>query len=552
MKKIFTLFTAACLYFGQTANSQVVLNELYTDPGNGKSEFFELYNPSASAIPASLDNYTLLCFFDISGQLGFYVMDLPNLTVTAKGYFVGSAALPFNYQGITNSTASDFSWNSAAFVTNNGYVRKWGLGTANLSDGNSYYDQGTIPANFNDFLFRRVSSGASYSVFLYRNGVLVNTFLGGVGASATMLNDIVNLPPLYIDMTGSSPDFTINFSGYGSLPIESTAANAGSDNGYIRVADGACASWVKSSSQINHTPKVTNGSLGSSNGTVSVSNAINRGTAATGSTVNYDIVGAPSTAFPIEMQIYVDNGSIVGQLDATDTYVESNTENNISQGPFYTTFFPYNASILIVVKTNAGCLDQVLFIPNSIVLSVNYIVSFEGNQVNNMTRLNWKVETNELADHFDVQKSTNGRDFTSTGIVIASGKAGSDTYSYIDAEPAAPGKIIYRLRVFQKSGKSYYSNLLLLQNKEDIKKPLAIINNPVNDRLTLSFQAGGSGQMEVKIIDMMGRLMLQEKTNIGKGTTLLSFPTNSNYKSGVYVVDLFDGTKHYTDKFVKQ
>jgi len=286
--------------------------------------------------------------------------------------------------------------------------------------------------------------------------------------------------------------------------------------------------------------------------TVSVSNAISRGTAATGSTVNYDIVGAPSTAFPIEMQIYVDNGSVVGQLDATDTYVESNTENNISQGPFYTTFFPYNASILIVVKTNAGCLDKVLFIPNSIVLSVNYVISFQGNQVNNINRLNWRVETNELADRFEVQRSINGTDFTSAGIVTATGKAGSDTYSFTDPEPAAPGNIIYRLRVSNKGGKNYYSNMLLLQNKEDIKKQLTIINNPVNDQLTLSFQAGSSGLMEVKIIDMMGRLMLQEKTNIGKGTTLLSFPVQSNYKSGVYVVDLFDGMKHYTEKFVKQ
>ena len=354
-------------------------------------------------------------------------------------------------------------------------------------------------------------------------------------------------------MSGSSPDFTINFSGYGSLPIENTSANAGSDNGYIREADGACASWVKSSSQINHTPKLTNGSLGSSYGTVSVSNAINRGTAATGSTVNYDVVGAPSAAFPISMQIYVDNGTVVGQLDATDTFVEENTENNVAQGPFYTTFFPYNASILIVVKTSYGCLDQILFVPNSIVLSIiNYVISFGGNQVNNITRLNWRVETNELADHFDVQRSTNGIDFTSAGTVSASGKAGSETYSFTDPEPVAPGKIIYRLRVSNKGGKSYYSNLLLLQNKEDIKKPFAIINNPVNDRLTLSYQASNNGQMEVKIIDMMGRLMLQEKTNVSKGTTLLSFPVQSNYKSGVYVVDLFDGTNHYTDKFVKQ
>src|SRR5687768_4903497 len=236
MKKISTLLISSLLFL-QSMNAQVVLNELYTDPGAGKHEFFELYNPSASATPVSLDNYTLMCFFDISGQKGWYVMDLPNLTVAPKGYFVGSAALPFNYQGVVNSTASDFSWNSASFFANNGYVRKWIPATLNLSDGNAYYDQSALPANFNDFLFRRTAIGASYSVFLYANGVLVNSFIGGTGGSSTIINDITNMPQLYIDMTAASPDFTINFSGYGTLPVESTTQNAGSDNGYIREAE---------------------------------------------------------------------------------------------------------------------------------------------------------------------------------------------------------------------------------------------------------------------------------------------------------------------------
>ena len=549
MKKIFTLFTAICLYFSQTANTQVVLNELYTDPGAGKSEFFELYNSSSSATPVSLDNYTMLCFFDISGTLGWYVMDLPNLTVTAKGYFVGSAALPFNYQGVNNSAASDFNWNSAVFLASNGYIRKWVQGTANLSDGNLYYDQASLPANFNDFLFRRTASGASYSVFLYKNGVLVNTFLGGTGAAA-VITDIINMPSLYVDMTAASPDFTINFSGYGSLPVENTSANAGSDNGYIRVADGACASWVKSSAQVNHTPKISNGPLGGSGASVSVSNAISRGTAATGSTVNYDVVGAPSSAFPITLQIYVDNGSVIGQLDATDTYVDENTENNISQGPFNTTFFPYNASILIVVKTNAGCLDQVLFIPNSIVLSAG-LISFEGKLADNYIRLNWRTEANERADRFEVQWSFNGTDFTRAGIVTATGKTGSEIYSYTASAPAS-GKIIYRLIIFNKSGKVDYSNTLVFQSKEAIKRLLTIISNPVNDKLTISFQANVSQTMEVKIADMSGRLILQKKVTISKGTNQLSFPIHSGYNSGVYIVDLFDGISHYSEKFIKQ
>lgn len=551
MKKIFTLFIVAFVIVTGKGKAQVVLNELYTDPGAGKSEFFELYNSSASATPASMDNYTLMCFFDISGTLGWYVMDLPNLTVSAKGYFVGSAALPFNYQGITNSNASDFSWNSASFVANNGYVRKWVPGTADLSDGNLYYDQASLPANFNDFLFRRTNLGASYSVFLYHNGLLVNTFIGGTGGSSTIINDIINMPQLYIDMTGTSPDFTINFSGYGSLPVESTTANAGSDNGYIRVADGACAQWVKSSNQINHTPKATNGGLPSgSSGSISVSSAISRGTPATGSTVNYDIVGGPSSAFPVEMQIYLDNGTVIGQLDASDTYVESNTENNISQGPFNTHFFPYDASILIVVKTNAGCLDRILFIPNSILLSVN-LVSFQGNQNRNDITLNWVVDKNETADRFEVEKSTDGKDFTTAGSVFSSEKAGQENYIFSEKTPIT-GKIIYRLKIFDKNGKSGYSKILVFESSSFTNNPFKIINNPVQDRLTVSFQSDSNQPAYLKVIDMTGRVVQQQTISINKGSNIISFSLSSTFNKGIYIVDLFDGTKHYTSKFVKQ
>ena len=547
MKKFFTLLTSACLYFGQTANSQI-LNELYTDPGAGNHEFFELFNTNPTLL--SVNNLTLVTFFDISGQKGFYVMDLPNMSIASRGYFVGSAALPFNFQGKTNSTLSDFDWNSAAFFANQGYLKKWVQGGLNLLDGNLNYDEAALPANFNDFFYRRVGSGFSYSVFLYNNGQLINTFIGGSGGSTTLSSVIVNMPSLFVNMTGASPDFTINFSGYGSLPLENVIQDAGSDNGYIRTMDGACGTWDKSSSTKQHTPKTTNGTLTGTTGTISVASAISRGTPATGSTVNYDVVGASSSLFPIEMQVYTDMGSVTGQLDGTDPYIASNTETVITDGPFYTNFFPYSAHILIAVKTNAGCLDKIIFIPNSIVLSTS-LVSFEGNLTNNDIRLNWRMEANENADRFEVQWSTNGTDFTRSGIVSATGKTGSETYSYITSAPVS-GKIIYRLIIFNKSGKVDYSNTLVFQNKEDIKRPLTIINNPVNDKLTLSFQANASQVIEVKITDMSGRLILREKANMNKGTNLLSFPVHSGYQSGVYIVALFDGTKNYTDKFVKQ
>ncbi len=550
MKQIFTLLTGSLLLFCGPGKTQIILNELYTDPGAGKHEFFELYNSGASSSPVSVDNYTLVTFFEISGQKGFYVMDLPNLSVGSRGFFVGSAALPFNYQGVTGSTASDFSWNSAAFIANNGYVKMWAPGTANLSDGNLYYDEGSLPANFNDFFYRRTATGASYSIFLYNNGVLINTFIGGSGGNATILNDIVNMPQLYVDMTAASPDFTINFAGYGSLPLENCTQNAGSDNGYIRQADGACGQWVKSSSQFQHTPKASNGTLSGTSGSVSVAAAIARGTLATGSVVNYNVVAGPSSAFPVEMQIYLDNGTVMGKLDAADTYVESNTETIISQGPFYTHFYPYNASILIVVKTSAGCLDKIIYIPNSTVLSVN-LISFQGNQDYNKIMLNWSVDQNETADRFELEKSFDGRNFTTAAIVFSTENSGVENYSFKETAPVA-GKIIYRLKIFDKNQKAGYSNNLVFQENSVLNSALKIINNPVNDKLVLSFQNNSCQVINIKLVDANGRLVQEQKINGYKGCNIINLTLNSVFKSGIYIVDLFDGINHYSSKFVKQ
>src|SRR6266498_337142 len=143
MKKI--LFLITFIFIVLVSRTQVVFNEIYTDPASGHNEYFELYNTSTSASPLSLDDYTIVTFYEISGKQGFYVMDLPNLSISPKGYFVGASDLPFDYQSVNNSTAADFSWNSSAFTSNNGYLKQW------EKQANGTYAQISLPSNFNDF-----------------------------------------------------------------------------------------------------------------------------------------------------------------------------------------------------------------------------------------------------------------------------------------------------------------------------------------------------------------------------------------------------------------
>src|SRR5215210_4585443 len=101
MKPLIAFLTVALSLLSFEVRCQVVFNEFYGDPGNGKNEFFELFNTSPYA--ESLDDFTVVTYFEEGTKKGFYVMDLPDLSIGAKGYFVAASAKPFSYQGVSNS-----------------------------------------------------------------------------------------------------------------------------------------------------------------------------------------------------------------------------------------------------------------------------------------------------------------------------------------------------------------------------------------------------------------------------------------------------------------
>ena len=242
-----------CIISSLQINAQVILNEVYSEPGVGKQEFFELYNINTSNTPSSLDGYTVVSYFEEGSKKGFYVLDLPNLFVASKGYFVGASAIPFNYQGTANSTAANFSWNDPNLPLNYGYMRKWVSNGGTASDGNNNYDLETLPVDFNDFFSRRSGSGATYNAFVYKNGNMVNSFFGGTGGNATMPDFITDMPMFKLEVVTASNTHThvLNFGSLKNKPIESieyVTQDIGSDNGYIKTRDGFCGTWTKSSS----------------------------------------------------------------------------------------------------------------------------------------------------------------------------------------------------------------------------------------------------------------------------------------------------------------
>jgi hypothetical protein len=548
MKQLFTIVTAVVGFI--SASAQAILNEVYTIPGNSRNEFFEFYNNSIT--PTSMDNYTIVTYFEEGSTKGFYVLDLPDLMVAAQGYFVGSSAVPFNYQGVNNSTSSQFSWNDLAFLAaHNGYLEKWVQGTSvpAATDGNANYDLATIPANFNDFFNKVGGTGATYNVFVYNNGQLQSVFLGGTGGNTFLPAYITTLPSLNVDMSGSSPDFTINFPGYGGIHPEYVTQDVGTDNGYIRTADGYCGVWVKSDNGISHSPDATNGNTGTDPAIISVMSAIVRGNAVTGSVVNYDIVSAPVSSFPVTLHVYVDNGTVPGQLDPGDTFIENKVENLLSDGPFTTTFQPYTANIIIQTTTSAGCINKLMAIPNVGVLPIK-LVSFQGAKSLQGNLLNWQVEENEEGQAFEIERSTDGSSFSKISFVKTTLKNGTESYSFTDANP--PAVAHYRLKIIDKTNKGSYSNTVKVENNRQGSSPIVLFQNPVESYLHFSYSASARAMATVAVYNQSGRKVYSQQIALNQGKNDIAIAADGRFYTGAYIVEVSSRLENCRAKFIKR
>lgn len=554
MSRISTLLLGAIWLLCAPAQAQVVLNEIYGDPNAGKHEFFELFNTSTDNASQSMDAYTLVAYFE-DPRAGFYVLDLPDLTVGPRGFFVGASSIPFNYQGVTASTNADFSWNDPALAAKNGYLQKWVLGSANASDGNTAYDLEPVGANFNNLFYVRSAQSASYSVFVFKNGILVNALLGGAGGGKTIPGFLTSMPALQITNRCAQPTtFTFNPQALKPSQIEYITEDAGADNGYIRTRDGLCGSWKKSSTQINHTPKMSSGLQTSVTGGLTIMASVVRGaTAADPARVFYNVTDGPADLFPVELQVYTDNGSVKNELDANDVFLTSNTETVVTNGPFNTTFTPATADILIVAKSVSGCWDQVILVkdiyPAPITLPVR-LLAFQGNVQNNSALLQWTVAENETGNFFEVERSTDGTNFTKAAVVFNSEKRGSETYYY--KEPLTQPGTYYRLRILNKDGSGRYSSILLLRSGQQPAASLRLMQNPVGSTLSLTYQAAAGSTATISIYNAMGVKTRTATARFQQGENTYSLPLGSTLSPGTYLVEVISNGGKHTQKFIKQ
>jgi hypothetical protein len=159
-------------------------------------------------------------------------------------------------------------------------------------------------------------------------------------------------------------------------------------------------------------------------------------------------------------------------------------------------------------------------------------------------RIDWNTLTEDLGDRFEVEKSTNGRNFTLISKLPAKGTASA--YTIYDEQPA-DGRNHYRLKTYDRSAGFKTSKIVSVYVLKNKVFAIEAFPNPVKDRLNISIHGSIAGRGNITVVNMLGRTVL----NMNITTNQLTLDLG-NQPAGTYFVKYTDSNKSEVIKISKQ
>jgi hypothetical protein len=198
--------------------------------------------------------------------------------------------------------------------------------------------------------------------------------------------------------------------------------------------------------------------------------------------------------------------------------------------------------------TEFGCFNLSTQIPLPVKL-----LSFTGSYRNNVTTLNWETVNEQLFDRFEVERSSNGADFTTIGIkpAAASNYSAKQGYQFLDDLSAANGSVFYyRLKMIDTDGKYKHSSVIMIRKEGKTLNGIAVNPSPVvNGIATVRFSSSAKATVDFRVVDMQGRVVLQQQNKVYEGNNSISLNNLSRLQPGVYTLQMVNGAETEVVKF---
>lgn len=180
------------------------------------------------------------------------------------------------------------------------------------------------------------------------------------------------------------------------------------------------------------------------------------------------------------------------------------------------------------------------------------ILSFTGSYRNQYAILNWETEGEQNFNYFEIQRSSNGNNYITINTKPSTGNISSrQNYQLTDDLSNVNGIVFtYRLKMVDRDGQFKYSNVIMIRKEANNIKGIVINPNPViNGIATIRFTATTGGNFDFRILDVSGKIVLQQQNKVAEGNNSISFNGLDRLLAGVYVLQMSNGNELQSVKF---
>lgn len=181
------------------------------------------------------------------------------------------------------------------------------------------------------------------------------------------------------------------------------------------------------------------------------------------------------------------------------------------------------------------------------------LISFSGAKEGAVNRLSWSTSAEINNKGFELERSADGRNFSSIGFITSKATDGNSNFSlnydFTDEKPFAAVNY-YRLKQTDKDGKVAYSSIVILKGDKNSLQVSAVYPNPAKDQLNLSVMSPVNGKATITVSDATGKVVIQLSKTLITGDNNLNINVGA-LPTGLYYIRLIAGTASKTTQFIK-
>ncbi len=181
-------------------------------------------------------------------------------------------------------------------------------------------------------------------------------------------------------------------------------------------------------------------------------------------------------------------------------------------------------------------------------IAIQYFNAAKGNGYNT---LNWKAACSSDKAVFEIERSTDGRNFTTINTVTATQAECAQSVSYVD-NTILTGVVFYRIKTVDVDGKAAYSVIIKLGGQQSDIKLAGVLPNPVMNTAQLNIVTAKKDYVNLSIVSMEGKLVHRSTVQLQAGSSVISLDV-TNLQKGLYIIKgVFADGETSSIKFVKQ